>query len=465
MPPNLRLTFWGAAGGEVTGSMHLLEACGARILLDAGLFQGHRAEAQGRNATLPFDARRVDAVVVSHAHIDHIGRLPFLVAQGFHGPIHATPATRDLFGPMLLDAAEIQERDHEHLVKRGRAGPESLPLYTRRDAIAVQDLAHGVPYGRLFHLRKHLTVEFVEAGHILGSASVDLRVSEGTPHRLVFSGDIGRWGLPIIRDPEPPSGPVDTLIIESTYADRDHETPDDARARMAAIITRVVGRGGKVLIPAFALGRAQELIYDLHLLWRQKRIPEVLIYVDSPMAVDVTEVFRLHPQVLDRTEALARRTDTPFDFPLVRYVRDAAESRKLNALRSPAVIIAASGMMESGRILHHLRNHAPDHRNCILVVGFQAEHTLGRRVVEGARTLRIFGEEVERRAEVEVIDGYSAHADRGELRRWVRALGGPIRRAFVVHGEDAARQAMADLLRAEGVREVHLPAHGESFEA
>ena len=464
MPSTLRLTFWGASGGEVTGSMHLLEACGARILLDAGLFQGRRAEAQARNATLPFDARRIDAVVTSHAHIDHIGRLPLLVAQGFHGPIHATPATRDLFGPMLLDAAEIQERDHEHLVKRGRAGPESVPLYTRRDAIAVQDLAHGVPYRRLFHLRRHLTFEFVEAGHILGSASVDLRLTEGQPHRLVFSGDIGRWGLPIIRDPEPPSGPIDTLIVESTYGDRDHEAPDDARARMAEVITRVVGRGGKVLIPAFALGRAQELIYDLHLLWRQKRIPEVLVYVDSPMAVDVTEVFRLHPQVLDRTEALARRTDTPFDFPLVRYVRDAAESKKLNGLRSPAVIIAASGMMESGRILHHLQNHAPDHRNCILVVGFQAEHTLGRRVVEGARTLRIFGEEVERRAEVEVINGYSAHADRGELRRWVRALGGPVRRAFVVHGEDPARRAMADILREEGVAEVHLPAHGESFE-
>lgn len=465
MTSNLRLTFWGAAGGEVTGSMHLLEACGARILLDAGLFQGHRAEAQERNAKLPFDARRIDAVVASHAHIDHIGRLPLLVAQGFHGPIHATPATRDLFGPMLLDAAEIQERDHQHLVKRGRAGPQSEPLYTRRDAIAVQDLAHGVPYRRMFHLRKHLTFEFLEAGHILGSASVDLRLTEGTPHRLVFSGDIGRWGLPIIRDPEPPNGPIDTLIIESTYGDRDHGTPGDAMARMAEVINRVVGRGGKVLIPAFALGRIQELVYDLHLLWHRKLIPEVPVFVDSPMAVDVTEVFRLHPQVLDRTEALARRTDTPFDFPLVRYVRDAEESKKLNGLVGPAVIIAASGMMESGRILHHLLNHAPDHRNCILVVGFQAEHTMGRRVVEGARTLKIFGEEVDRRAEVEVITGYSAHADRGELRRWVRALGGPVRRAFVVHGEDPARQAMADILREEGVAEVHLPAHGESFEA
>jgi metallo-beta-lactamase family protein len=366
---------------------------------------------------------------------------------------------------MLLDAASIQESDHEHLVKRGRAGPESEPLYTRRDAVRVQELSIGVPYRRPFHLRKHMTFEFLEAGHILGSASVDLRISEGTPHRLVFSGDIGRSGLPIIRDPEPPTGPIDTLIIESTYGDRDHQSPEDAMARLAEVITRVAGRGGKVLVPAFALGRAQELVYDLHSLWHHKRIPELPIYVDSPMAVDVTEVFRLHPEVFDQREALARRTNQPFDFPLVRYVRESNDSKKLNTLQGPAVIIAASGMMEGGRILHHLLNHAGDHRNCILVVGFQAEHTLGRRIVEGATTIKIFGQEVERRAEVEVINGYSAHADRGELRRWVRALGGPVARAFVVHGEDGPRRAMAEILREEGVREVHLPGHGETFEA
>ena len=465
MPPTIRLTFHGAVGGQVTGSMHLVEAAGARVLLDSGLFQGRRSETHQRNVDLPLDPRRIDSVVISHAHIDHTGRLPLLVSRGFHGPMYATPATRDLLAPLLLDAAHIQEKDHETLVRHERASRDSEPLYTRRDAIRVHELTHGIPYRRPYHLRKFMTFEFLDAGHILGSSSVDLRVMEGAGHRLVFSGDIGRSGLPIIRDPEVPGGKVDSLIIESTYANRDHGTPQDAKARLAEVIGRVAGRGGKVLIPAFALGRVQELVYDLHALWREKRLPEVPVFIDSPLAVDLTEVFRLHPDIFDMGEAMARSAARLFDFPLVKYVREAADSKRLNSLPGPAVIIAASGMMESGRILHHLANHAGDHRNCILVVGFQAEHTLGRRVVEGATRLKIFGEEIERRAEVEVINGYSAHADRTELRAWVRALGGPVQRAFVVHGEDPQRQAMAAILKEEGVREVHLPAQGESFEA
>jgi metallo-beta-lactamase family protein len=461
--PGIRLTFWGAAG-QVTGSMHLLEAAGARVLLDGGLFQGHRTEAHDLNANLQFDPRRIDAIILTHAHIDHSGRLPLLVARGFHGPIYATPATRDLSAVMLLDAAHIQEKDLEFLERRGKAGPASEPLYTRADAVAVQDLTIGLPYRRLLHLRKNLSAEFTDAGHILGSASLDLRLSEPAPHRLVFSGDIGRTGLPIVRDPVPPEGPIDTLIVESTYADRVHESVADAENRLGEVIRRVAGRGGKVLVPAFALGRAQELIYALHRLWRNKAIPEIPVYVDSPLAVDVTAVFRLHPEIFDATERLVGDGTQLFDFPLVRYVKDVADSKKPNTLTGPAVIVAASGMAESGRILHHLANHAGDHRNCILFVGFQAENTLGRRIQDGADKIRIFGQDYERRAEVVSLSGYSAHADRNELRDWVRRLGGPIRRAFVVHGEPPALQAMATILKEEGVREAVIPRHGESFD-
>lgn len=459
----LQLTFHGAAG-RVTGSLHLLEAAGARIALDAGLFQGPRKESNELNRSLPFDPRRLDAVILSHAHIDHSGRLPLLVRHGFHGPIYATPATRDLCAVMLTDAAEIQEKDAAFLARRGRGSELSEPLYSLADAIAVQDLILGVPYRRLQFARRHLSFEFTEAGHILGSASVDIRITEnGLPHRLVFSGDIGRTGLPIIRDPDPPSGPVDTLIIESTYGDREHEDVSQAEQRLGEAVRRVTGRGGKLLIPSFALGRAQELVYSLHALFRRGEIPGVPIYVDSPLAVDATAVFRLHQDVFDHREQLVARQDAIFDFPLVRYVRDVQESKKLNSLHGPAIIIAASGMAESGRILHHLANHIGDHRNLVLIVGFQAEHTLGRRIQEGQNPVKIYGEMMPVRAEVETITGYSAHADRHELRDWVRKMGGPIRRAFVVHGEPGSALAMARLLEEEGVQDVVVPRHGETF--
>jgi metallo-beta-lactamase family protein len=460
---SIRLTFHGAAG-QVTGSMHLLEAAGARILLDGGLFQGRRKEAAELNQNLPLDARRVDAVVLSHAHIDHAGRLPLLVNRGFHSPIYATPATRDLCAVMLADAAHIQEKDFEFLQKKGRAEPGSEPLYRMADALEVQDLMIGVPYRRVHHLRKNMSFEFTEAGHILGSASVDLRITEGAGHRLVFSGDIGRKGLPIIRDPAPPTGPVDTLIVESTYANRKHETIGESEEKLGEIVRRVAARGGKVLIPAFALGRVQELAYSFHQLYRANKIPNIPVYIDSPLAVDATQVFRLHPDIFDRRERLMDRAAELFDFPLVHYVRDVQESKALNTLKGPAVIIAASGMAESGRILHHLANGIGDHRNIVLFTGFQAEHTLGRRIQSGAEIVKIFGDTYERKAELETIAGYSAHADRDELRTWIREIGGPIKRAFVVHGEDTALTAMGELLKEEGVGEVIIPKMHESFD-
>jgi metallo-beta-lactamase family protein len=280
----------------------------------------------------------------------------------------------------------------------------------------------------------------------------------------VFSGDIGRSGLPIVRNPEPPSGPIDTLVVEATYADRQHESFADAESRLAAAVRKTAARGGKLLIPAFAVGRAQELIYSLHQLFRANQIPHVPIYLDSPLAVDITTVFRMHPEIFDRRERLIEITNELFDFPLLRYVSEVAESKALDANTGPAVIIAASGMAESGRILHHLAHGIGDHRNLILFVGFQAEHTLGRRLQDGQERVRILGQEYDRRAEVESITGYSAHADRDELRGWIRRLGGPVRRAFVVHGEPGALEAMANILRQEGVKDVRVPGHGESFE-
>jgi metallo-beta-lactamase family protein len=459
---SIAITFWGAAG-QVTGSCHLLEWNGRRVLLDCGLFQGHREDAARLNASEPFDPRQLDAVVLSHAHIDHSGRLPLLTGRQFDKPIYATPATRDLCASMLPDAAHIQESDFQFLQKKGRAGKGSAPLYTITDAVHAVELMETHPYERPFPVGGDLTVTYRDAGHILGSANVEVQIAGPVPHRLVFSGDVGRWGQPIIRDPSGPRGAIDTLIVESTYATRQHDTSTNATQHLGEIIRRVAARKGLVLVPSFALGRTQELIYALHQLADAKEIPQIPIYVDSPLAVEATAVFRMHPELFDDTEALIRTDSKLFDYHLVTYVRDVNESKQLNSLNGPAIIVAASGMAENGRITHHLANHCEAPRNCILLVGFQAEGTLGRRIQDGQKDVHILGEPRHIAAEVATIDGYSAHADRDELRRWVRELGGPIRRAFCVHGEPASLLGMQAILQEEGVKEVHVPKHGERF--
>lgn len=452
----MEITFAGAAR-EVTGSCHLVHVGGRTIALDFGLFQGKRSESTRKNHELPTDPGKLDAVVLSHAHIDHAGRLPLLVKKGFRGTIWCTPATRDLSAYMLADAAHIQEKDAEFLTRRQKEHAD--PLYSMADAARALEQTVSVPYDRPMEIFPGIRVTFVEAGHILGSASVILECEEnGRTTRLVFSGDIGRKGLPIIRDPAPPSG-ADIVIVESTYGNRDHPTMDDAQERLAVVVTETAKRGGKILIPAFAVGRTQEILYELRNLVQQRRIPEIPIFIDSPLAINATSVFELHPDAFDAREDLIQRSRDIFRFDLVRYTREASESKALNTMRGPMIIIAASGMAESGRILHHLANGADDPRNTILIVGFQAEHTLGRRIVERQPTIKVFGDEVPLRASVEVINGYSAHADRTELRQWMHHVrdGKPTpSRVFLVHGEVDAQDAFAATLRSDGFQ-VEIP--------
>jgi metallo-beta-lactamase family protein len=456
----MEIEFSGAAR-EVTGSCHIVRANGRTILLDCGLFQGRRKESQEKNLRLPLPIAEIDAVVLSHAHIDHAGRLPFLVARGYDKTIWATAATRDLCGLMLRDSAKIQEKDAEFLARRGQ--PHVDPLYTMEDAVRAQQLMIGVPYGKWFDVCPGVRASFTEAGHILGSASVMLEATEqGRTTRLVFSGDVGRSGLPIIRDPEPPTG-AHVVIMESTYGNRDHLPYEDARETLGRVVRETAARGGRVLIPAFAVGRTQELVYDLHGLLTEGKIPRIPIVIDSPLAIDATGVFVANSDIYDRSEALVQATRELFQFGLVRYTRAVEESKALNAEHGPMVIISASGMAESGRILHHLLRGAPDPRNTILIVGFQAEHTLGRRIVERRQMLRIFGDEVPLRAHVEVLNGYSAHGDRGELSHWldaVRATSPALEAVYLVHGEPEAQEPFAAALTARGYR-VEVPEAGD----
>lgn len=462
----MKIHFWGAVR-TVTGSMHLLEVNGARILLECGLFQGHRQEAFERNRHLPFDARQVDAMVLSHAHIDHSGNIPNLVRSGYDGPIYATHATRDLCSSMLRDSANIMESDAAYLNrKHGLRGAQAIePIYTEEDATRSLRNFVGVGYERPLPIAPGVKLTFFDAGHILGSAFTALDVQEGgRNYRLMFTGDVGRMGLPILRDPQVVPN-VDYLITESTYGGRTHESPEQAQEKARRIIVDTVERGGKVIIPAFAVGRTQELVYALHRLTLAGVIPEVPIYVDSPLAIDVTETFRLHPEYYDQ-EAMAFRREVrdPFGFERLHYTRWVEESKALNDLKGPAIIISASGMCEAGRILHHLKNNIESPRNTILFVGFQAENTLGRRILDGAETVSILGGTYKVRARVESINGYSAHADEPELLAYIGKLTPRrIRHAFVVHGDLEAAQSIARGVEQRGVQAADIPDRGQMF--
>ena len=435
----MKLTFQGAAGG-VTGSLHLVESGGKRVLLDCGMFQGKRKEAEKNNREFPFDAASIDAVVLSHAHIDHSGRLPLLVKNGFRGPIYATPATADLCNSMLRDTAHIAEGDAEFVNRKHPDDPPVAPLFTLEDAAAAVELFRPVPYHQATEIEGGLTIEFHDAGHILGSASVLITAGE---LRLAFSGDVGRRGLPIIRDPEA-LPPADFLIMESTYGGRTHPPAADALQRLEKILNRTIQRGGRLIVPAFAVGRTQQLVLMLHELINEKRIPPVPMFVDSPLALNVTDAFRRHPECFDEgvNQYLSDGED-PFGFKRLIYIRDVNESKKLNDMRGPFVVISASGMCEAGRILHHLRNNVGNSRNTVLLTGYQAESTLGRKLQDGWKEVRIFGIPTRVEAEVASLDALSAHADAEELLNWMQPMTARLKRVFLVHGEPAQSQALA----------------------
>ncbi len=464
----MKITFLGAAR-TVTGSMHLLEVNGSRILLDCGLFQGRRRESFERNRNLPLTASHLDALILSHAHIDHSGNIPSLVGSGYKGDVFATPATRDLCGAMLLDSAHIQESDAAYVnKKRVRRGlPPVEPIYTVADAHASLQGFVSIDYHRPFVVAPGVFATFYDAGHILGSALTVLDVQEdGRAYRLCFTGDLGRKDLPIIRDPEIVDG-VDYLITESTYGDRAHEGPTYAQAILCEIIHSAYDRGGKVIIPSFAVGRTQEIVFDLHKLMVSECLPPVPVFVDSPLAVNVTEIFRLHPECYD-TEVLRflQQREDPFGFYRLHYTRSVDESKALNSFEGPCVIISASGMCEAGRILHHLKHHIGDERNTVLFVGFQVENTLGRKILDGWKTVPILGEEWPVRAQIRSIQGYSAHADREELLRYTRELmdHGRLKRVFCVHGNLTACQALADGVRNLGLKDVLIPERMQEVE-
>jgi metallo-beta-lactamase family protein len=466
----MKLTFWGAAGA-VTGSMHLLETAGKRILLDCGLNQGRRKDADAKNRHLPFAGSTIDEVVLSHAHIDHSGNLPTLVKSGFAGPIYTTPATIDLCKWMLLDTAHIQEKDAEFLNKRleqrKRKGLENgvvVPLYGTAEAERTLPLFRPVPYHVPQLLADGVNYLAYDAGHILGSSSIMIHDHTAEqPLRLAFSGDVGRPNLPIIRDPEP-MPPADYLIMESTYGGRLHKQSTHVVQKLADIVIRTAKRGGRIIVPAFAVGRTQQLVLLLHQLFNEKRIPTIPIYVDSPLAINVTEVHRGHPECFDdETRKYITGGQDPFGFQRLQYVREASESKKLNDLHGPFVVISASGMAEQGRILHHLRNNIEDPRNTVLITGFQAQDTLGRKLVEKWPEVRIFGEPMRVRAEIASLDELSGHADQGELLEWIAPMAKTLRRVFLVHGEPQQSETLAKLLHTRYGLDVVCPAPGQEF--
>ncbi|MBC8044719.1 MAG: MBL fold metallo-hydrolase [Rhizobacter sp.] len=464
----MNLTFIGAAEG-VTGSSHLLEVNGKKILLDCGLYQGKRAESEERNRNFLFKATDIDVVVLSHAHTDHSGNLPQLVKNGFTGNIFCTQATRDLAAIMLQDSAFIQEKDAEFISKRNKKKnlPAVEPLYTIEDAQLALESFISLPYHKPLTISEGVELTFFDSGHILGSSTPTFTLKEnGKTIRFAFTGDLGRPDTPIIRDPEPPPMPIHYLITESTYGNRLHKPKDEVEKVLSDILQRTVKRGGKILIPAFSVGRTQEMIYFFHKLKEKNLLLDLPIYIDSPLAIDATNIYRLHPECFD-TEMRRQiaENDNPLKLENVIYVRTVAESKKLNELKSPCIILAGSGMAEGGRIRHHLANNISNPANTVLIVGYMAENTLGRRILEKEKTVNIFGEAHELNAEVVVMNNFSAHADRNELLSHIGKFDKKeMRKIFIVHGEDAATHGLQQGLTDLGFSGVEIPKRGQTFE-
>jgi metallo-beta-lactamase family protein len=444
----MKIKFCGAAG-TTTGSQHLLEINGRRILLDCGLYQGRREQSREVNCCFPhFDPKEIDAVVLSHAHIDHSGNLPNLCKQGFTGNIYTTFATRDLCQIMLADSAHIQEQDTEWLNKdRARDGLSPVePLYRQEDAERSLRQFVTLGYERPMPIADGVTLTFFDAGHILGSAQVLLEITDhengGEKKRLLFSGDIGRGNNDLLRDPVGVPD-IDILLMESTYGGREHELPTGSDEKFAEILERSLRRGGKVMIPAFAVERTQQLLYLLNQIFRSGRLKPVPVYVDSPLAVNATEIFRIHPECFNEEvySFLFNQSD-PFIFDGLRLIRSVVDSKKLNEDDHTCIIISASGMCEAGRIRHHLKNHLGDPSSTVFFVGYCAENTLGRLLRDGHKTVNIFGKPCKVRAQIEIIDSFSGHADHSELLDWFQRTTGPKKKVFLVHGEPEHSEAL-----------------------
>jgi metallo-beta-lactamase family protein len=457
----MKLTFLGAAR-TVTGSMHLLEAGGVRVLLDCGLYQGRRQEAYERNKSLPDSAVRADACILSHAHIDHSGALPHLVKLGFSGRIHATRATSQLCDVMLRDAAHIQQKDFEYLTKRGAA--VLPPIYSEEEVIETMTRFTQHRYGRWFDVAPNIRARFLDAGHILGSAVTEIEAREGSEERRIcFTGDLGRRGMPILRDPENLPN-CDIVLTESTYGDRVHNNAGGTEAELAQVLREQSARGGRILIPAFSVGRTQNLVFALYRIYKRGDAPKLPIFVDSPLSTRVTKIVSQNTDAFDE-EALAVLGDrgAPFYFPEIRYIESVDDSKALNDRTGSFVIISASGMCESGRVLHHLKFAIENPENLILIVGYMAQHTLGRRLLEGADRVRILGEEKNVLARVRKMNAMSAHADRNDLLHYLEPVTKNCGKVFVVHGDPMPAESLAAALR-KSCASVTVPAQGDSFD-
>jgi len=464
----MKLTFFGATR-TVTGSKYLLQANGKNILIECGMYQGRRADWLERNIHLPFDGSQIDVMLLSHAHIDHSGIIPVLGRSGFRGRILCTDATDDLCRVMLMDSAHIQEQDAVFVTRKNakKGLPPAQPLYTIADATAVLRQFQSVgSYNLPVPITDGVTATWKDAGHMLGSAMIVIDIEEsGRKIRLAFSGDLGRGHNDILRDPDHPED-ADYLLVESTYGDKVHEPLEDVNNRVCAILNRALDKNGKIIIPAFSVGRTQQLLYTLYQLTQTRCIPALPVYVDSPLSLQATEVFKRHSEAFNKNFRDVMMSDrNPFSVPNVHYVQSVDESKAINDLIQPCVIISASGMAEAGRIRHHIKNNIQDERNTILIVGWCAPHTLGARLASGHKEVNIFGEPYKVRATVETIDAFSGHADKNELRAWAQQVTGALRGIFVIHGEEEPALAFADTLRSlHPGANVQVPAFAESVE-